>query len=90
MGLVCEQTAIPGVRLFSPRIHGDKRGFFLQTYHAKEYTAAGLDRVVKKQGGLFASPAFLAAAMALFSAAVTAVFSRLLDLLWRPRPAGGR
>ena len=45
MGLVCEQTAIPGVRLFTPRIHGDKRGFFLQTYHAQEYAAAGLDRV---------------------------------------------
>jgi dTDP-4-dehydrorhamnose 3,5-epimerase len=45
MSLVCETTAIPGVLLFTPRVHGDARGFFLQTYQTREYAAAGLDRV---------------------------------------------
>lgn len=45
MSLVCETTAIPGVLLFTPQVYGDARGFFLQTYQAKEYAAAGLDRV---------------------------------------------
>lgn len=44
MDLACEPTAIPGVWLFAPRIFGDSRGFFLQTYHVKEYAAAGLGR----------------------------------------------
>lgn len=45
MGLTCEPTSIPGVLLFTPQVHGDARGFFLQTYQTKEYAAAGLDRV---------------------------------------------
>ena len=45
MALTCEPTAIPGVWLFTPQLHGDARGFFLQTYQAREYAAAGLDRV---------------------------------------------
>ena len=45
MSLRCERTAIPGVLLFTPAVHGDARGFFLQTYHARQYAEAGLDRV---------------------------------------------
>ena len=45
MSLICEPTAIPGVLLFTPKVHGDARGFFVQTYQRKEYAAAGLDRV---------------------------------------------
>ena len=45
MSLQCDPTAIPGVLLFTPKIFGDARGFFLQTYQAREYAAAGLDRV---------------------------------------------
>ncbi len=45
MGLVCEPTSIPGVCIFTPKVFGDARGFFLQTYQTKEYAAAGLDRV---------------------------------------------
>lgn len=43
MGLVREETSIPGVWLFIPQLHGDVRGFFLQTYQTREYAAAGLD-----------------------------------------------
>jgi len=35
--------AIPGVRLFTPAVFGDERGFFMQTYQTREYAAAGLD-----------------------------------------------
>ena len=45
MSLKCETTSIPGVLLFTPKVHGDSRGFFLQTYQTKLYAAAGLDRV---------------------------------------------
>ena len=45
MSLKCEKTAIPGVLLFTPKVFGDARGFFLQTYQTKLYAAAGLDRL---------------------------------------------
>lgn len=35
-------TAIPGVLLFEPRVFGDARGFFLETFHAGRYAEAGL------------------------------------------------
>jgi dTDP-4-dehydrorhamnose 3,5-epimerase len=35
-------TAIPGVLLFEPRVFGDARGFFLETFHAARYAEAGL------------------------------------------------
>jgi dTDP-4-dehydrorhamnose 3,5-epimerase len=36
------ETAIPGVLLVEPRVFGDARGFFLETYHADRYAAAGV------------------------------------------------
>ena len=44
MSLQCEATSIPGVLLFTPKVFGDARGFFLQTYQSKLYAEAGLDR----------------------------------------------
>jgi dTDP-4-dehydrorhamnose 3,5-epimerase len=44
MSLHCEKTEIPGVLLFTPKVFGDARGFFLQTYQTKLYASAGLDR----------------------------------------------
>jgi dTDP-4-dehydrorhamnose 3,5-epimerase len=35
-------TAIPEVVLVQPDVHGDDRGFFLETYHQKKYGEAGL------------------------------------------------
>ena len=35
-------TSIPGVLLFEPRVFGDARGFFLETFHAARYAEAGL------------------------------------------------
>ena len=35
-------TDLPGVLLIEPDVHRDARGFFLETYHADKYRAAGI------------------------------------------------
>ena len=36
-------TALPGVVVVEPVVHGDSRGFFLETYHRDRYREAGID-----------------------------------------------
>lgn len=36
-------TAIPEVILIEPRVFGDSRGFFMETYQQREFAAAGID-----------------------------------------------
>jgi dTDP-4-dehydrorhamnose 3,5-epimerase len=38
----CLPVAIPGVVIIEPDVHVDVRGFFLETYHAEKYHAAGI------------------------------------------------
>ena len=38
------ETAIPGVLIIEPKIFGDARGFFLETFQAKRYAGFGLAR----------------------------------------------
>lgn len=41
-------TALPGVLLVVPTVHGDERGFFLETYHERRYREHGIpDRFVQ-------------------------------------------
>jgi dTDP-4-dehydrorhamnose 3,5-epimerase len=35
-------TTLPGVLIVEPRVHGDARGFFLETFHAARYAEAGI------------------------------------------------
>mgnify|MGYP002789205263 CR=1 FL=1 len=35
-------TELPEVLLIEPDVHGDERGFFLETYHAERYEAFGI------------------------------------------------
>ncbi len=35
-------TEIPGVLILEPKVFGDERGFFLETFHAKRYADAGI------------------------------------------------
>jgi dTDP-4-dehydrorhamnose 3,5-epimerase len=35
-------TDLPGVLIIEPDVHQDTRGFFLETYHAAKYQAAGI------------------------------------------------
>jgi dTDP-4-dehydrorhamnose 3,5-epimerase len=37
------QTAIPGVLVIEPVVHGDGRGFFVEVWHERRYRAAGID-----------------------------------------------
>jgi dTDP-4-dehydrorhamnose 3,5-epimerase len=43
MPFIFEPTAIPDVVLISPRLHGDARGFFMETYKRSDFAAAGID-----------------------------------------------
>jgi dTDP-4-dehydrorhamnose 3,5-epimerase len=38
-------AAIPGVIVIEPDVHEDRRGFFLETYHAEKYRAGGITDV---------------------------------------------
>lgn len=40
-----EQTSLPGVLLIEPKVFGDSRGFFLESYHHQRYAEAGIDAV---------------------------------------------
>jgi dTDP-4-dehydrorhamnose 3,5-epimerase len=37
------ETALPGVVIIEPRVFGDERGFFMETWNAAAFAAAGLD-----------------------------------------------
>lgn len=37
------ETNLPGVLIFEPRVFGDARGFFVETWNAAAFAAAGLD-----------------------------------------------
>jgi dTDP-4-dehydrorhamnose 3,5-epimerase len=38
------ETQLPGVRIIEPRVHGDSRGFFVETFQAERYrTDAGIE-----------------------------------------------
>jgi len=41
--MLFEATAIPDVKVVSPKKHGDHRGFFSEVYNAKAWADAGLD-----------------------------------------------
>ena len=38
------ETELPGVLLIKPRVFGDARGFFVETFHSARYTGAGVAR----------------------------------------------
>ncbi len=39
-----EKTTLPGVLLLKPKVFGDERGFFLETFQARRYAETGLNR----------------------------------------------
>lgn len=44
---------IPDVLLVTPRVHGDERGFFMETWHARRFEEAGIpDRFVQDNHSL--------------------------------------
>lgn len=43
MGFIFNKTGLDGVILVEPRVFGDSRGFFLETYKASEFAANGIN-----------------------------------------------
>lgn len=43
MPFTFESTSIPGVIIVTPRLFGDERGFFMETYKASEFKSNGID-----------------------------------------------
>ena len=41
--MIVTETSLPGVKLIEPRVFGDDRGFFLESWNAAAFGAAGLD-----------------------------------------------
>jgi dTDP-4-dehydrorhamnose 3,5-epimerase len=41
------ETALPGILVIEPRVFSDARGFFLETYQAERYAAAGIPAFVQ-------------------------------------------
>ena len=39
------ETTLPGVLLLVPKVHGDSRGFFLESFHAKTFARLGLPQL---------------------------------------------
>ena len=37
-----EKTKLPGVVIVTPTVHGDERGFFMETFHQRDFAEAGL------------------------------------------------
>lgn len=43
--MVVTETSLPGVLLLSPRVHGDGRGFFLESFHARTFARLGIPQL---------------------------------------------
>ena len=41
--MIVTETSLPGVLLVEPKVHGDARGFFVETYHRHRYHDAGME-----------------------------------------------
>lgn len=41
--MIVSETPLPGVRLIEPKVFGDDRGFFLESWNARVFANAGLD-----------------------------------------------
>lgn len=46
MGKITVETCgIEGLKVIVPKVFGDERGYFMETYHYEDYKAAGIDQV---------------------------------------------
>jgi len=43
--IVVETCEIEGLKVITPTVHGDSRGYFCETYHYEDYKAAGIGQV---------------------------------------------
>ncbi|MBR1470383.1 MAG: dTDP-4-dehydrorhamnose 3,5-epimerase family protein, partial [Lachnospiraceae bacterium] len=43
--LTVETCEIEGLKVITPQVHGDARGYFMETYQYNDFKAAGIDKV---------------------------------------------
>lgn len=43
--ITVETCGIEGLKVIVPKVFGDERGYFMETYHYEDYKAAGIDQV---------------------------------------------
>ncbi len=53
--MLFEDTDIPGVKIVTPKKHGDARGFFSEVYNQDEWRRAGLDYVFVQDNHSFSA-----------------------------------
>lgn len=41
--MIVEELALPGVKLITPRVFGDARGFFMESWNSRNFANAGID-----------------------------------------------
>ena len=51
-----EETAIPAVKIVTPKKHGDARGFFSEVYNRSDWDKAGLDFTFVQDNHSFSAP----------------------------------
>ena len=44
MAFTFEKTKLPGVVIIQPKVFGDRRGYFMETYKKNDFVEAGIDR----------------------------------------------
>ena len=44
MAFTFEKTKLPGVLIIQPKVFGDNRGYFMETYKKNDYVEAGIDK----------------------------------------------
>ena len=44
MAFIFENTKIPGVVIIQPKVFGDNRGYFMETYKKDDYISVGIDK----------------------------------------------
>ena len=46
MGTITVETCeIEGLKVITPKVFGDARGYFVETYNYNDYKAAGIDQI---------------------------------------------
>ena len=44
MAFTFEKTKLPGVVIIQPKVFGDNRGYFMETYKKTDYSEAGISK----------------------------------------------
>ena len=61
MGKITVETChIEGLKVITPQVFGDARGYFMETYNYNDYKAAGIDQIFVQDNQSASKKAFCA------------------------------